>query len=148
MIVEVDFGLGRPSTRMEERRIPVYGRSGGGVRYEERIERLPSGALVSRTVPVYDPPGTVLMGEDWVVVPVTTYEKYLRVTAIANHPERGETGQLWSIHVSSDDESNDLRKYLPILASAAVDHIGTTNGQQTVRLTDQSEQVVYIKQGL
>jgi hypothetical protein len=145
IVIEVDYGLDEPRTRVEERVVPIYANSGGGVRYEERIFTRPDGTVEIRSVPVYDPPGTQLVGEQLILVPITTYEKYLRITATDNLRNGSSPQQLWSVTVTNEDESNDLRRYLPILVSAAIDHLGQSNGQTTVRLTDNSEDVAFIR---
>ncbi len=51
--------------------------------------------------------------------------------------------------MSSEDESDDLRKYLPILASASVDYIGKDTGsKQTVKLKETDPVVDFVKKGL
>jgi hypothetical protein len=64
---------------------------------------------------------------------VTVYEKYLKISARENKPpiEGRPPAELWSIHASTEDESKDLRKYLPIIASATVDFLGQETSQQT-----------------
>lgn len=53
------------------------------------------------------------------------------------------------MRVSSVDESDDLRKYLPILASASIDYIGVdSTSQQTVRVRDGDSGVSFVRKGL
>jgi len=146
-VVEIDYGLDAPKTRVEERVVPVYANAGGGVRYEQRVYTRPDGTTYMRTVPVFDPPGTKLVGEQVVQVPITTWEKFLKITARENLPNGSNPRQLWSVTVTNEDESNDLRKYIPILVSAALDHLGEGNGQTTVKIKDDSEEVAFIRNG-
>ena len=79
------------------------------------------------------------------------YEKYLRISARENKQmEEGRPPpEIWSVNVSSEDKSDDLRKYLPILASASVDYIGKDSGEkQTVRLKETDSAVGFIKKGM
>src|SRR5882672_4982676 len=62
MIVEVDFGIDSPRTRMETSSVPIYAQVGGGVRYEQVSVAGNNGVSSTRTVPVFDPPRTELVG--------------------------------------------------------------------------------------
>jgi hypothetical protein len=82
---------------------------------------------------------------------VTIYEKYLRVTARENKPgsEGRPPTELWSVQTSTEDESKDLRKYLPIMASATADYIGKdTTKQKVVKVKDPSQVVDFIRKGM
>ena len=93
LIVELDYGVDAPRTKIETVSVPRYAQVGGGVRYEQ--------------------------------VPVTD--------------ARGNT----------EDESKDLRKYLPIIASAAADNIGRDTGKPTViKVKDPSQVVDFIRRGM
>jgi hypothetical protein len=57
--------------------------------------------------------------------------------------------EVWSVNVSSEDESKELRKYLPILASATADYIGTNTKQEIeVKLKEGDEVVGFIRKGI
>ncbi len=71
--------------------------------------------------------------------PILVFEKYLKLTAREPAPEnagrdrrgrapRGE--ELWSLQVSVEDEKRELPPYLPVLASASIDHIGANSGSE------------------
>lgn len=152
MIVEIDYGIEPPRVVMERTSTPVYAQVGGGVRYEQAIVGTDSrGRPIVRTVAVYEPPRTEVIGYQDVVTPVAMYEKYLRISARQNKAmEEGRPPpEIWSVNVSSEDKSDDLRKYLPILASASVDYIGKDSGaKQTVKLKETDSVVGFVKKGL
>jgi hypothetical protein len=151
MIVELDYGMDAPRTKMETVSVPVYAQAGGGVRYEQVAVTDSKGNTGYRTVAVYQPPRTELVGFDDVPRQVTIYEKYLRVTARENKPasEGRPPSEVWSVNVSAEDESKDLRKYLPILASATADYIGKdSTKQRTVKIKDPSQLTEFIRKGM
>jgi hypothetical protein len=151
MIVELDYGMTAPRTKIERVSVPVYAQVGGGVRYEQVPVTSARGITSTRTVAVYEPPRTELIGFDEVPRQVTIYEKYLRITASENKSaaEGKPPTQLWSIHSSTEDESKDLRKYLPIIASATVEYIGKDSAAgKDVKVRVPSPTVDLIKRGM
>jgi hypothetical protein len=101
-------------------------------------------------VAVYQTPRTELVGFEERPQRVTVYEKYLRVTARENKPaaEGRPPAQVWSVQTSTEDESKDLRKYLPIMASATADYIGKdTTSSKVVKVKDPSPVVEFIRKG-
>src|SRR5688572_32653956 len=79
------------------------------------------------------------------------YEKYLKITARANKAstEGRPPAELWSIHATAEDESKDLRKYLPIMASATIDYIGQdSSSQQVVKVRANGPGVDFIRKGM
>jgi len=151
MIVEVDYGMDAPRTKIETVSVPVYAQTGGGVRYEQVPVQDTKGNTSYRTVAVYQPPRTELVGFDDVPRQVTIYEKYLHITATENHPasEGRPPAQVWSVSASAEDESKDLRKFLPILASATADYIGKdSSNQKVVKIRDPSQLTDFIRKGM
>lgn len=151
MIVELDYGVAAPRTKVERVSVPVYAQVGGGVRYEQVPVTSSRGVTSTRTVAVHEPPRTELVGFDEVPREVVVYEKYLRLTARDNKPaaEGKPPTQLWSIHSSTEDESKDLRKYLPIIASATVEMIGKDSGTaKDIKVRLPSPGVDFIKKGM
>jgi len=151
MIVELDYGMDAPRAKMERVSVPVYAQVGGGVRYESVPVTDSRGNTSYRTVAVYDPPRSELVGYDNAPRMVTIYEKYLKITARENKSasEGRPPAELWSIHASAEDESKDLRKYLPIMASATVDYIGQDSStQQVVKVRADGPGVDFIRKGM
>lgn len=151
MIVELDYGMDAPRTKIETVSVPVYAQAGGGVKYEQVPVVDSKGNQSYRTVAVYQPPRTELVGFDDVPRQVTIYEKYLHLTARENKPaaEGRPPAEVWSVNVSAEDESKDLRKYLPILASATADYIGKdSTNQRTVKIKDPSQITEFIRKGM
>jgi hypothetical protein len=151
MVVELDFGMDAPRSKIERVSVPVYAQVGGGVRYDTVPVTDSRGNTTYRNVAVYDPPRSELVGYDEMPRMVTIYEKYLKITARENKPasEGRPPAELWSIHASAEDESKDLRKYLPIMASATVDYIGQdSSNQQIVKVRADGPAVDFIRKGM
>jgi hypothetical protein len=151
VVVNVDFGIEAPRVRMEVTSVPIYAQVGGGVRYEEVVARDSKGNPSTRTVPVYEPPRSEMIGHRDVLRPISIYEKYLRITARENKPtaEGKPPAEIWSVSVKSEDESKDLRKYLPLLASASVEYIGKdTKTEKVVSVREGDPAVDFVKKGL
>ena len=151
MIVELDYGMETPRTKMERVSVPVYAQVGGGVRYDTVPVTDSKGNTSLRTVAVYESPRNELVGYDEVPRMVTIYEKYLKITARENKAasEGRPPSELWSVQASAEDESKDLRKYLPIMASATVDYIGKDSSHQTVvKVKENGEAVGFIRRGM
>lgn len=151
MVVDVDFGIEAPRVKMQVTRVPVYASVGGGVRYEQAAVLDARGNPTARTVAIYDPPRTEIVGYEETLTQVNIYEKYLRISAHENKEviEGRPPAEIWSVNVKSEDESKDLRKYLPILASASVDYIGReTKTEQVVRVRDDDPGVGFVKKGM
>lgn len=151
MIVELEYGMEAPRSKMERVSTPVYSQVGGGVRYDSIPVTDARGNTSYRTVAVYDPPRNELVGYDEVPRLVTVYEKYLKITARENKAasEGRPPAELWSIHASAEDESKDLRKYLAIMASATVDYIGEdSSSQKVVKVRADGPAVGFIRRGM
>ncbi len=152
VVVNVDYGMDSPRVKYETETFPIYAQVGGGVRYVQVPITDRSGRVVGfQTVAVFDPPRTEIIGYEEQVKPVIVYEKYLKLSARENKEadEGRPPGEVWSVNVSAEDESKDLRKYLPILASATADYIGTnTQEQKPVKIKADDEVVGFIKKGI
>ncbi|MEO6244737.1 MAG: hypothetical protein ABIQ12_04810 [Opitutaceae bacterium] len=151
MIVELDYGMDAPRTKAERVSVPVYAQVGGGVRYESVPVTDARGNTSLRTMAVYDAPRSELVSYDESIRQVTIYEKYLKITARENKgaSEGRPPAELWSIHASAEDESKDLRKYLPIMASATIDYIGKdSSSQQVVKVRAEGPAVDFIRKGM
>ena len=151
MVVELDFGMDSPRSKVQRVNVPVYASVGGGVRYETVPTTDAKGNSTLRTVAVYDPPRSELVGYDDVPRQVAIYEKYLRITARESRSssEGKPPAELWSVQATTEDESKDLRKYLPLMASATVEFIGQDTGHQTsVRVRETGSDVQFIRRGI
>ena len=151
VIVELDYGIEPPSVRMEKTSVPIYVQTGGGVSYNPLAVTGTNGAVTQRTVPVYEAPHTELVGYQEVMVPVAIYEKYLHISARENKESKeGKIpAEIWSVNTSLEDESKDIRKYLPVLASASMESIGTDTGsRKTIKLKETDQNIGFVKKGL
>ena len=151
MVVELEFGMQTPRAKTLSVSTPVYAQVGGGVRYDTVPITDAKGVTTTRTVAVYEQPQSELVGYRDAPQSVGIYEKYLRLTARENKPavEGQPPAELWSVQVSAEDESKDLRKYLPIMASASIDYIGKDSANaQKVKVKEDSEGVEFIKRGM
>lgn len=86
-----------------------------------------------------------------VVQPVLVYEKYLKVSARENRPASADrpAAEIWSVNVAAEDDSQELRRYMPVLASATADYIGqNTKAERTVTINEGDESVAFVKKGL
>jgi hypothetical protein len=152
MIIELDYGMEEPRTKMKTISTPIYADVGGGVRYIQVPVKDKDGNIAYTTVAVREPSRREYVGERESVIVQTVYEKYMRISARENNPDdesdsRGE--QIWSVYVTNEDERDDLRAYLPVMASAAIDFIGeNSETQQEVKLKDSDDVVAFVKKGL
>ena len=150
MIVDIAWGVSEPLLEFEEWEEPVMvemesGHSTITVQVQEG-----GGRSHPREVPVYTAPEQQIVGYEKHRRPVTRYEKYLRISARVNDKEKrkGAPEQAWSIYVTSKDESDDVRKYLPVLTAASVRYVGkSTEKQEEIRLKGKDEVVAFIKDG-
>jgi len=151
MIVELEYGMETPRTKTERVSVPVYAQVGGGVRYDSVPVTDSRGNTSYRTVAVHQPPRSELVGYDEVPRQVTVYEKFLRITARENKVsnEGRPPSELWSVYVSAEDESKDLRKYLPIMTSATLEYIGKdSTNQKVIKIREDGSAVEFIKKGM
>lgn len=151
MVVEVDYDVEPPRVEFETRKVPVFARIEGGIRSVIVPTRNSAGQVVYRRVSVMDPPTQELIGFEDKTIPVTVYEKYLRVSARENVSSGDDSPpeQLWSVYVSNEAEDDDIRKALPVLASVVVDYIGvTTEKDQEVKVNSEDPEVAFIKRGM
>lgn len=82
----------------------------------------------------------------------TIHEKYLKITATKTPDDEAvdtKAEQLWSVHVTNEDTDDNLREYLPVMASAAIDFIGKDSGtEKKVRIKEDDEAVTFVKEGM
>ena len=150
LIVDIAFGARGPLVEIEEWEEPIYVQTDDGIKEITVMVNDGAGGKFPTTRQVYTNPEQRIVGYEKHMRPVTRFQKFLRITARINHPgqEDGAPAYAWSIYVTSKDESDDIRKYLPVLTAAAVRYIGeSTNEQVEIRLDGKDEVVAFIKGG-
>lgn len=151
VIVDLDYGIGPPESRIETRTIPVQRVTPGKLRAATvMVGTAADGTPLYGTVWIQDPP-TIEYEDHEQEVKVTSYEKYLRLTARSTEPvaEGRPQPEIWTVNVSSEGESRDLRKTLPVLVAASIQHIGKdTKGEKVVSIKDEGEDVAFVKKGM
>lgn len=152
VVIEIDYGMDAPRIKFETVSKPVVAHIAGAVHEEVIAIRDSSGnVLGSRTIVTQDPERQEFMGMDESIHPVLIYEKYLKVSARANQAavEGRQPPEVWSVNVSAEDGSQELRKYLPVLASASADYIGVnTREEKPVKIGERDDGVLFVKQGM
>ncbi len=153
MVIEVDYGMEPPRQEIRVVEIPEYVTVRGPGHWVKQAVYDPT-TKKTKIVPVFIPgrTSTELIGYSQQTQTITINEKYMVLTAKENKlAESGDAAaeELWSVTVRNEDESTNLREYLPIMASAATDYIGEdTEKSTTVRLKSDDEVVAFVKQGL
>lgn len=153
MVIEVDYGMEPPRQEVQVVEVPEYRTVRGPGVWTTRSIRDPETGKI-RNVRIYVPGriSSELVGYSQQAHTVIINEKYMVLTAKENKlAESGDAPaqELWSVTVKNEDESNDLREYLPIMASAATDYIGEdTEKSTTVKLKSDDEVVAFIKKGI
>lgn len=87
-----------------------------------------------------------------IMIDVGVYRKHLSLEARRNRAKAeaaaGGSEMLWRVEVENEDENKDLRKYVPILASATIDYIASeTGGQKEVTVDENGQDVTFVKKG-
>jgi len=152
VIVEIDFGMETPRMKYEKVAKPIIVRQEG----LPTREIIPAGSNADgstkfKTIRVPGPQTQKIVGWRDEIEPVVVYEKYLKISARENREtvEGRPPPEVWSVNVSAEDESNELRKYMPILASATADYIGqNTKQEKAVDVTENDDSVKFIKKGM
>jgi hypothetical protein len=152
LVVSIDYGVGPPQSRREVVSEPVYVTLPGQMRVERvQVGTDRNGNPVYQTITVQDAPRTEFAGYREYFVTVTVYEKFLRLNATENKPaaEGRPPSEIWTVDITSEGESGDIRKALPILAAASIDYVGKDSlGQKTIRIKDTDKDVAFIKKGM
>lgn len=152
VVVDLDYGVGPPQIRREVVSEPVYITIPGQVRTERVLTGTDSqGRPIYQLITVQDPPTTEFAGFRDYLVTVVSYEKYLKLSARENKEttEGRPPQEVWTVDVTSEGESRDIRKNLPILVAAGIDYIGRdSQGQKTIRIKDSSSDIAFVKKGM
>lgn len=152
MVVDLDYGLGPPVSRQEMQSEPIYLQVPGAVRTERvQVGTDSRGQPIYQTVVYQEPSRTEFVGYREYQITVTVYEKFLKMTARDNKEtnEGQPVSEIWTVDVTSEGESRDLRKNLPVLVAASIDYIGKdSHGQKTIRIKDSDHDVAFVKKGM
>lgn len=152
IVVDLDYGVGPPVSKRETISEPVYITIPGQIRTERvQVGTDSQGRPIYQTITVQDPPTTEFAGFREYQITVTVYEKYLKLSARENTPpvEGRPQNEVWTIDVTSEGESRDIRKKLPVLVAASIDYIGKdSQGQKTIRIKDTDSDVAFVKKGM
>jgi hypothetical protein len=155
VVIDIDYGMDAPRVKFETMASPIIERTADRVESTPQtfLVKLPDGSVqaVTRNVNVIRPGIEQVVGMREEVIPVIVYEKYLKVSARENKEanEGRPPDEVWSVNVSAEDKSQELRKYLPILASATADYIGTnTKESKPVKVGENDEVVKFVKKGM
>lgn len=152
VIIEVDYGMDAPRVKFETISQPVMAMVPGEVREQLIPVRDATGTIIGyRSILVREPARQEFVGMQESVQPVIVYEKYLKLSARSNQEatEGRAPPEVWSVNVSAEDNSQELRKYMPILASATADYIGTnTKESKPIKISEHDEVVTFIKKGM
>lgn len=152
VVIELDYGMEEPRIKFETISNPVIVEVAGQVREEVIPVRDSNGTIIGyRTIVTQDPTRHEFMGVQEDIRPVLVYEKFLRVSARVNEPatEGRLPPEVWSVNVSTEDGSQELRRYLPLLASATADYIGVnTREERPVKINENDDGVAFVRQGM
>ena len=152
VVVELDYGLGPPVLKQLPMSEPIYETVPGTTQTQEVQTGVDAkGSPVYSTVVTQEPSRDTYVGDREYMITVTTYEKRLILTAHENKPmvEGRPAKTVWGVQVTSEDESKDLRKYLPALIGASIEYIGRDTGQiKTIKLGVNDPAIAFIRKGL
>lgn len=152
LVVDLDYGVGPPQMKKETVSEPVYITVPGQIRTERvQVGTDSQGRPIYQTITVQDPPTTEFAGFREYLVTVVVYEKYLKMSARENKEaaEGRPQQEVWTVDVTSEGESRDIRKNLPVLVAASIEYIGKdSQGQKTIRIKDSSSDIAFIKKGM
>ncbi|MSU49746.1 MAG: hypothetical protein EXS37_11790 [Opitutus sp.] len=152
IVVDLDYGVGPPQMKRETVSEPVYITIPGQIRTERvQVGTDSQGRPIYQTVTVQDPPTTEFAGFREYIVTVVVYEKFLKLAARENKEavEGRPLQEVWTVDVTSEGESRDIRKNLPVLVAASIEYIGKdSQGQKTIRIKDNSSDIAFVKKGM
>lgn len=148
MIIEVDYGVEPLRRRME-----IEETRG---RRERRVAETEAAATPVGGPGIARPPAepiAVNEARGEVLINVGFYKKHLSLEARHNRakgePAPGTPEFLWRVEVENESESKDLRKFVPLLASATIDYIESdTHGRREILVDENGKDVAFVKKGL
>lgn len=136
LVVEIDCGIGPERVQRTVYEELAFGRPGRG----GRLKGAPPEGVARE-----------MMGYTALADTIVVREKHMSICARQNQPagSGARPVDVWRVYVSIEDEGDDLRGHLPILASAAMDHLGqTTDGPASLTLRGDDEAVRFIRKGM
>lgn len=152
VVIDLDYGLGPPEVRQEVVKEPVY-RTVAGRTYVTTVVvgTDKSGRPITQRQVHREPDRQEFAGYREYLITNVYYEKYLKMSARENNT-KGEGGiarEVWTVDVRTEGKSDDLRKHLPVLAAASIDHIAEdTRGKVDIRLKADSPDIEFVKKGM
>jgi hypothetical protein len=153
LVVEFDFGISPPIVTQKPFAEPVFQDVGASTSFQAvQTGTDTKGNPIYSEVTTRDPGHQEFVGERHYMVSVTSYEKHLLITARENKEsaEGSPPRTVWGVDVSTTDESDDLRRYLPVLLAASIDYIGKDSGGEikTIRIDEKDPAIAFVKKGL
>ncbi len=150
MIIEVDYGVEpmRRRVEFEETRRPRSRRE--AEKTAEPGDGSDKGPAIGKRPAE---PIAVSESRGEVMIDVGFYKKRLSLEARQNRakaePAPGTPEFLWRVEVENESESKDLRKFVPLLASATIDYIASsTHGAREILVDENGQDVAFVKKGL
>ncbi len=141
LVVEVDYGMSAPIQTRRFRTEPIHAVMSPGW----------SSGLNRNSIPGAPGAAQQYLGTRDVPYTEITYQKFLRLTARELVPDTGGAlgRQVWSLHVTNQDESNNLGEYARLMVAAAMDSIDQDHAQpRRVVLTRKDRRVSFVEHGL
>jgi len=152
IVIDLDYGIGPPEVRQEVVREPVYRTVPGRTYVTIVVVGTDKNGNPIRQRQVHrEPDRQEFAGFREYLVTNIYYEKYLRMAARENRlgGEGGVPPEVWTVDVRTEGKSDDLRKHLPVLAAASIDHIAEdTRGRVAIRLKEDSPDIEFVKKGM
>jgi hypothetical protein len=139
----VDYGVGDPVTRTYTFATPVYAELGGGYTTRTNETKDASGKVTKTSETVRVPGRYERVGTDVSINSVTTYRKYLQISARLQQGRQsaGQGPEAWTVTAVVDDERTDLRAALPLLVEAMAPYLGKdTQRAIVVEFTEEAGQ--------
>jgi hypothetical protein len=144
----VDYGVGEPVTRTYTFSTPVYAELGGGYTTRTKETKDAAGKVTKTTETVRVPGRYERVGSDVSINSVTTYRKYLQLSARLRQDRQpnGQGPEAWTVTAVVDDERTDLRAALPLLVEAMAPYLGKdTHRAIVVEFTEKDGQLQRVK---
>ena len=151
LVVDFEFGMALPRAQVDPSAPTAPNPLLGGGRYESLPITDVRANSVYRGASARDRSSGVSFDEASRPRVVTVYEKFVRLSAREARPssEGKPPAEIWNVQVSAEDESNDLRKYLPVMVAALVDQLGQdTASQRIVRIKGDGPGAEFIRRGM